>query len=92
MSKSLVHFNTIPYNILHILLKKIGIILQYFFAFLINKIKQIIEMKTKAVCCTIPPLLHYGSPIFQSPFRNLQAINKLPTLQPRKWYLLLDCF
>lgn len=91
MPKSLVHFNPIPYNILHVLLEKIGIIFQNLLAFLIHEIKEVIEMKAKTVCRPIPPLLHDRPPILQPPLRDLQAIDKLPPLQPRQGYLLLNC-
>lgn len=79
MSESLVHLNTIPHHILHILFEKVWIILQDLLAFLIDKIKKIIEMKPNAISGTIPPLLYYRPPIFQPPFCNLQTINKFPS-------------
>ena len=48
-------------------------------------------MKAKTVRRPIPPLLHDRPPILQPPFRDLQPIDKLPPLQPRQGYLLLNC-
>lgn len=71
MSKSLVHLYPISYDILHVLLEKIRIILQNLLAFLIDEIEEIIEMKTKTVCSSIPSLLHYNPSILQPPLSDL---------------------